>query len=738
MPNPIPPQKPNRVKTPTVLQMEAVECGAAALAIILRYHGKLLPLVELRITCGVSRDGSKASNIVRAARQHGLIARGYRKEPEGLVKLRPPFIIHWNFNHFLVVEGFGKDRVYLNDPAQGPRTVSYEELDRAFTGVVLTFEPGPQFVKSREQQSTLAALRKRLKGSERGLVYVVLAGLALVIPGLAIPTFSQIFVDQILIGGLRDWIAPLFIGLGLTAVMRGALTYLQQYYLVRLQTKLGLTTSAQFFWHILHLPIDFFNQRYAGEIGARVALNDKVAELLSGRLATNAVNLVMAVFYALLMFQYNTFLTLIGIAMALVNLVALRYVSRRRVDENQKLLQQRGKVLGTSMSGLQLIETLKATGAESDFFARWAGYYAQSVTAQQDLALSSQLLSAVPPLLSLLTTAIILTAGGLQVMDGYMTVGMLVAFQSLMASFSAPINQMVDLGAQLQEAEGNMKRLDDIQRNKTISQSERHSEAELAEVKLSGLVEFRNVTFGYSRFDPPLVQDFNLTIKPGARVALVGSSGSGKSTLARLAAGLYEPWSGDILFDGKPRHQFARRLITNSLAMVDQDIFLFKGTPMDNLTLWDQTIPREHVFQAAKDAAIHNDIAERSDGYESTIEEGGRNLSGGQRQRLEIARALADNPSILILDEAMSALDPLTEKEIDDNLRRRGCTCLIIAHRLSTIRDCDEIIVLDRGRVVQRGAHADMMRSGGPYAQLIRGESTGARSAIDSVWEALQ
>jgi NHLM bacteriocin system ABC transporter peptidase/ATP-binding protein len=702
--------------------MEATECGAAALAIVLGYHGRMVALEELRIACGVSRDGSKANNLVKAARTYGLNAKGFAKPPESLPALPLPLIVFWNFNHFLVVEGFGRDKVYLNDPATGPRVVSSEEFDEAYTGVVLVFEPGPDFRCGGTRPNLFQALRARLTGSGVALSLVILATLTLLVPGLALPAFARIFVDQVLVGGVTGWLEPLLLGMALTAVVRGVLTWLQQFYLLRLETQLAIGTAGRFFWHVLQLPVAFFTQRYAGEIGARVALNDRVARLLAGKLATTLLSLFLIGFYLLLMLQHDLLLTLIGVGVALLNVVALALIARRRADGNRQLQHDRGKLLGTAYAGVEMIETLKATGAEADFFARWSGYHAKVLNAEQRLARFSQVLSVVPPLLSALNTAAILVVGGLRIMDGQMTIGVLVAFQSLMASFLQPVNQLVALGGTLQEVGADLSRLDDVLRYPRDSHGGEESGAVASSARLNGQIELRDVSFGYNPMDPPLIAGLSLSIPAGARVALVGGSGSGKSTVAKLVAGLYAPWSGELLYDGQPRHTLPRATFTSSLAVVGQEITLFAGTVRENLSLWDATISEAAIMRAAEDAAIHAEILVRPGGYDALIAEGGRDLSGGQRQRLELARALALDPTVLVLDEATSALDPLTEQQIDANLRRRGCTCLIVAHRLSTIRDADEILVLERGTVVQRGSHAELISRPGSYRLLVQSD----------------
>ncbi|MDT9721983.1 NHLP family bacteriocin export ABC transporter peptidase/permease/ATPase subunit [Paenibacillus sp. ClWae2A] len=716
---------PRRVKTPTVLQMEAVECGAASLSIVLSYYKSFIPLEELRMSCGVSRDGSKANNILKAARQYGMEAKGYRKNPEDLRKMPWPVIIHWNFNHFLVLEGIQKDRVFLNDPVTGPREITFEELDQSFTGVVLTMKPAEGYVPQGQTSSLLSSLSSRIKGSEKALIYAIIAGLFLVLPGLVIPVFSKIFIDQVLLGHLNNWLFPLLIGMGITALLRGFLTWLQRYYLLRLEMKLALSSSSRFFWHVLRLPIEFFSQRHSGDIASRVAINDRVAQLLSGQLAVAALNCVMILFYLLLMLQYSVLLTMVTVGVSLLNLLFMQFITRKRNDQNLRLLQESGKMQGVSMNGLQVIETLKSNSSETDFFVKWSGYQAKLLQSNQQFGVSNQFLMSVPALLTSLGAVSVLFFGGFQVMDGALTIGSLVAFQSLAASFSQPVNEMVMLAGTIQEAGGSMKRLDDVLQypvDRQIQSDLDEADEQKDTAKLSGQVQISNLTYGYSKLEAPLIDQFNLSIQPGMKVALVGGSGSGKSTIAKLIAGIYEPWEGEIRFDDLRRNEISRHRMGNSLAVVDQEIVLLEGTIKENITFWDATIPETDIVRAAKDAVIHDHIAERSGGYDHMISENGGNFSGGQRQRLEIARALSGNPSILILDEATSALDPATEKLVDDSLRRRGLTCITVAHRLSTIRDADEIIVLERGKIIERGTHTFLMEQNGYYTRLIQSQ----------------
>jgi NHLM bacteriocin system ABC transporter peptidase/ATP-binding protein len=706
-------------RTPTILQMEAVECGAAALAMVLASHGAWIPLEQLRLECGVSRDGSKASNIVRAARRFGLAAKGFRKEPSTLHELPMPCIIHWNFNHFVVLEGIKGDRAYINDPAIGRRRVDMAELDLAFTGVVLAMEKTEAFRQVGRKPQGLRLLLRELGSSKEAVALLVIVSFALIVPGIVAAGFSKIFVDDILIKHADNWLAPLLIGMGVTALFRVVLTVLRQSLLLRLQTKLAVVMISRFLWHVMALPVEFFTQRHSGDIASRVSANEQIARLLSGGIAANALNLTSILIFAAAMAIYDVPLAALGVGLSLVNVLALKLIGQRQEDLSRGLALERGKLVGATVSAVRTIETLKASGLEDEAFGRWAGIQAKALNSEQTLGLSAILLEMLPTLLSGLTVAAILGIGGLRVIEGSLTLGSLIAFQSLMASFSAPVTDLVNYIGSFQTIKGSLERLEDVYNYPPDNAGTAVLPADRFPPKLAGKVELRNIQFGYSVLESPLLTDLSITVQPGARIALVGASGSGKSTLGKLICGLYKPWAGEVRLDGWTLPEIPKQVFANSVAYVDQDIFLFEGTVRDNLTLWDNTVTEADIFRALQDAAIHEDIATRAGNYDCHVNEGGSNFSGGQRQRIEIARALVSNPSIIVLDEATGALDPNTEKIIDDNLRRRGCTCIIIAHRLSTIRDCDEIIVLQRGSVIERGTHEQLLTCQGTYAKLV-------------------
>ncbi len=722
------PIRPTKRHTPTLLQMEAVECGAAALGMILGYFGRIVPLTELRQRCGVSRDGSKASNVVKAARLYGLQAKGFSKTFQAAKELACPYVAFWQFNHFLVVEGFSKHAVYLNDPAVGHRQVTLEEFDAGFTGVVLIMEPGPDFERGGRLPSVWRGLAQRLRGNVSALILIALAGLLMVIPGLAIPTMASVYIDSVIVEGRLDWFRPLLVAMVGTIVIKLILHAVQSFYVRRLRLSLTTRLNSQYFWHALRLPIGFYTQRFPGEIANRMDLNGKLATSVAGPLLNTFIDLATMVLYGIVLLMFHVPLTLVATAFALVNLLYLRRVAKRRIEANIRYSQEAGKLGGFTIAGIQSMETMKASGLENDFFAKWMGYYVKSSNAGQALHHAGQYSQVVAVVVDTLTTVFILVVGGFSVIRGEMSIGTLVALQGLMGSFLAPLNRITNLGSTLQELRGDLLRLDDVLANPTSQQLASEIEATTksppSKLKLDGHISVRDLTFGYSPLDPPLVEGFSLDVQPGHRVALVGGSGSGKSTIAKLICGLYHPWSGEVLFDGLPRSHWGTDVLSQSMGMVEQDIMLFEGTVRDNLTLWDSSIPESALERAGHDAHISDVIRDLPGAFSALLSEGGRNLSGGQRQRLEIARALVNEPTVLVLDEATSALDSETEAIIDSNLRRRGCTCIIVAHRLSTIRDCDEIIVLERGKVVERGTHDELWNAGGKYGDLLRHQDT--------------
>jgi NHLM bacteriocin system ABC transporter peptidase/ATP-binding protein len=708
---------PRRVHTRARLQTESVECGAAALGIVLEYHGKYESAARLRELCEVSRGGAGAGAILRTAREFGLDARAFSCEVEDLRRLQPPFVVFWNFDHYVVIEGFRGRRVYLNDPASGRTAVSPDEFDRGFTGVVFTFQKSGAFRKSGARPSCVRSLLRRLEGRGLAVTFVVLSTLALLLPSMAAGLLPKILFDAVLTEGAAHWLKPLLFGMTAGAAALSALTLLQQRALASVETGLASASAARFFWHLLHLPTSFFSRRRSGELADCIAANDRLAGLLAGDVATSVIHAALAGLYLAMMARYDARLAAVVAAFAVVNVVVLYYASRSRSQDSCRIARERGRTYALAVGGLSGIETIKAMGSESEFFNAWAGSYGGLLSFEQRMQRSNLLLGSVSPLLSSVALAAVLGLGGGRIMEGYLTLGMLIAFQTLTTSFLEPLQRLMQMGSKLQQIEGDVARLDEILENSPVERSPA-APANAVGRRLTGNVELRSITFGYDSGAPVLV-DFNLSIPAGSRIALTGSSGSGKSTVAKLLTGLYRPSGGQILFDGVPRERLPREVLQHSIAAVDQEISLFTGSIAENIALMDDTLPREALVSAARDAAIHDEIEAMPNGYGHRIEDGGRNFSYGQRQRIEIARALAVDPRVLILDEATSALDPITEKTVLDSLRRRGCTCIVVAHRLSAIRDCDEIVVLERGRVAERGTHEQLALLGGRYATLI-------------------
>lgn len=710
-----------RVRTPTLLQMEAVECGAASLGIILGSMGLYVPLEQLRLVCGVSRDGSSALNMKKAAEQYGLQARVFRRTAEELLKTEPPFIVLWEFKHFLVVEGFSNNTVYLNDPATGPRKMTFQEFEEHYSEIAMTFEKTEAFRTGGSSPSIWPGIFERLKHVKMPLIFLMLTGFGGIMIGALTPIFTKIFFDVILGMRIFSWGAWYIAFFTILLLLSGAFGFLQTFLLIRLNGKLSVQFSAEYLWHILRLPVTFYQQRFGGEIAYRLSLNDTVINSITGDLATIFLNIFFIAFYAAMMFSFNATIASIGVVATLINLFAMIYTQRTRTDAYIYLQQSFGKFMGFAIGGFNYIETIKSMGGEGVFFQRLSGYFSKYLNVEQSLGKKNSILTSIPPFLQLATKAALFGIGGYLIIHEDFTLGLFMAMQALLDNFMGPVMKLIDFGSLTQTVKTDIMRLDDVLKNPIdpLFTKYKDEKAPKNKFELEGYLELKNITFGYSRLAPPLIENFNLLLKPGQRVALVGPTGCGKTTIARLINGLFQPWSGEILFDGMPRSDLSRDQIVNTLATVDQDIFLFAGNVKDNLTLFDTTITDEVIIRAAKDAAIHEEILQKPGGYQFHLGEGGMNLSGGQRQRLEIARGFILKPKILILDEATSALDSKTEEVIIRNLRHRGCTTIMVAHRLSTIRDCDEIIVLDQGKVVQRGQHEQLKAELGIYRDFI-------------------
>ena len=716
-----PPGKSKAAKVPVVMQMEALECGAACLAMVLAYYGKWMPLEQVRVDCGVSRDGSKAGNVMKAARSYGLEAKGYRMGLEAVKGISAfPCIIHWNLNHFVVLCGFRGNHACINDPARGSVKVTMDEFDKAFTGIVMVFAPTENFEPDGKRTSTLAFARKRLPGAGAAMVFVMLTSIIGYVFTLLNPAFSRFFMDRLLTGENSELLTPFIALVAAVSLLQVFVAAIRAVYSLKINGKMAVVGRGSFMWKVLKMPMEFFSQRMAGDLLTRHKANETIAEQLVNTLTPLALSAVMMVFYLVVMLRYSPLLTLVGLVSILINIVMSRVISEKRVNITRVQTRDAGKLMSATVSGIRMVETIKASGAENGYFQRWAGYQASVNEQNTKYTRLNQYLGFIPAFITTLANALVLVLGIWLCMRGEFTLGMVTAFQSFLASFLSPAMTLVTAGQTLQEMRTQMERVQDVME---YPEDPYFSDAPVSEDedydKLTGAVELRNVTFGYSKLDPPLIENFSLNLKPGGRVALVGASGCGKSTISKLISGLYQPWSGEILFDGKPISEIDRAVFTGSVAVVDQDIILFNDTIANNIKMWDDSIEDFEVILAARDAQIHDDIMARPGGYQGKITEGGRDLSGGQRQRLEIARVLAQDPHIVIMDEATSALDARTEYEVTNAVKERGVACIIIAHRLSTIRDCDEIIVLDHGKVAERGTHEELFKKGGYYTELI-------------------
>ena len=699
-------------KVPVVVQMETVECGAACLSMILAYYGKWLSLEQLRTDCGVSRDGSNARCIVQAARRHGLDAHGYRADISHLEHMAPA-IIHWNYNHFVVFKGFDGGLAYINDPGIGSIAVSMEDFNRSYTGVAITASPTDQFKPHGHQTSILHYVRENIRGVSDAFIFTLIMGILTAFAGMLYPLFSQVFMDDIITGKNEEWTVPFFVGMGALVVFHFLLAFLDNVYGRRFSGSMSLKGNTRFLWHALNLPMEFFAQRYVGDIVQRQSLNETITTTLVRILAPYAINILLLIVYVVVMARYSFLLTLMGLMSVALNIYVVRKESELRNNLSRAMEQTEGKFYGITMSCVDNIESIKAAGAERKFFEFWAGYFARRNN--QEVLFEARSFS--PYVFGHVANALVLILGAALILYGDFSIGMLMAFQGFMAEFMRPAMGLMQGSTTVIELRSQMERIDDVIAYPTEKWSDDANEAHGA--KMGGMFEMKNVTFGYSPTSEPLIKDFSMKLEPGKSVALVGTSGCGKSTIAKLVAGLYEPWSGDILFDGRKRSEISHEEYVNSVAVIDQNVVLFDDTISENLKMWDHSIEDFTMTMACIDSGIRNDIISRPRGFNTKLVKGGGNFSGGQRQRMEIATALAREPILLVMDEATSALDTVTEREVMQNIRQCGASLIVIAHRLSTVRDCDEIIVMDHGQIAERGTHDELMSRDGIYKKLM-------------------
>ena len=719
------PLKSGVAKVPVIMQMEALECGAACLAMILAYYGKWVPLEQVRLDCGVSRDGSKMKNIFLAGKHYGLESHGYKMEIEGLKKAATfPCIIHWDFNHFVVLNGFRGDKAVLNDPARGKVTVSMEQFDRSFTGLCLTFAPEDGFTPSGRRKSTLTYARGRLKGAGTAVAFVTLTSVIASLFGIINPAMSRIFYDRLLTRKAPEWLIPFIIAMAALAAFQLIVEWTKTVYSLKINGKMAIEGNASFMWKVLRLPMEFFSQRMSGDILQRKGTNASIAGTLVNTAAPLALNTIMMLFYLIVMLRYSPVMTAVGLGSLALNLLVARYLSSKRVNLKRVQLRDSGKLAATTLAGISMTETIKAAGAEAGFFRKWSGYQASVTTQNVRFFTLNDRIGLIPQIIGTASNYLVLFLGVRLAMEGSFTLGMIATFQGLLSSFMNPAMTLISAGQTIQEMRTEMERIEDVMEypDDPVMSREAPVEAGKSYEKLKGEIRITGLTFGYSRLSEPVISDFSMYMKPGQRIAIVGASGCGKSTVSKLITGLYEPWSGEILFDGKPIADIDRGVFTGSVAMVDQDIVLFEDTIANNIRMWDETIADYEVILAARDAQIHDDILRRHGGYQGRLTENGKDLSGGQRQRLEIARVLAQDPSVIIMDEATSALDAKTEYDLTKAIKDRGISCIVVAHRLSTIRDCDEIIVLDKGNIVERDTHEELLAKGGAYTELVTSE----------------
>ena len=707
---------PVRHRVPFIPQMEAVECGAASLAMVMAYHGHHAPLSEVRQACGVSRDGATARNIVVAARTYGLVPSARRLEPADLAAFDGPAILHWEMNHFVVLERWTPERVVILDPAEGRRIVTPESFDGSFTGIAIEFSRGASFAPRPKERVSRARYLGLLSGAGHALAMVVVASLALDLLAVVIPLATQLAIDDVIGRHRVDWLSLVGVSAAALVTFSAAWSLLRAQLAVRIRGRLDLSMTQQFVAHLLDLPVPFFAQRTVADLMSRVQSNKSIRDVLAGQSITLLSDGAMLLAYLGLIFAYDVGLTLIVLAAA-ASYVAIFLLARpslqARTDD-----AQRKDVRATSalLQILRGMSTLKSAGVERASRVQWRNAWIASLNAGGEVAERQQTVTATLSMVQLLVPIAVLLVGGRRVLAGALTPGHLVGFQMLAAGFLLPLQGVIETLLRLQIVPVLFGRMDDV------LQSAPEASGGTKAPRLSGAITLEGVSFRYSPTAQPVLSSISMHIEAGTKVALVGPSGSGKSTLARLLLGLYPASEGRILLDGHDLADLDAASVRRQIGVVLQETALFEGTVADNLGIFYPHAPREQLVHAARVAQIHDDILALPRGYDTRISSGGGALSGGQRQRLALARAIVHRPPVMILDEATSALDSVTESAIEKYLSTRACTRIVIAHRMSTVRDADTIFVLSGGEIVDRGRHDELLARGGLYARLLRDE----------------
>ena len=708
--------------TPLVMQLEALECGAASLTMVMAYYNKWVPLEQVRVDCGVSRNGSNAKNILKAAQKYGFKTKGYAYSVQKLKENgKFPAIIHWGKGHFVVLNGFSGNKAIINDPAKGLVKVDLKTFDKIFSGIYLEITPDETFVPGGKRKSIFSFAKKRLKGAIPLIAFFSVTTVIFYLFSIISPAMNQVFVDYLLDGKHQTWLIPFVILFAFVALLQVFLTIVQSISQYKIRGKLDLIGSTSYMWRVLRLPIEFFSQRMVGDLQGRQQENASIAETLVNVFAPLFFNAIMIVVYLVVMINKSWILSLVGVFTILVNIFVSTRISKVRINVSRVQARDNAKLSAMTSKGIEMVETIKSNGAEQSYFDSWSEVQNDVVAGKLKMSRTNLFLGLIPAFVSLVANYSILILGVYFTMQGEFTIGSILAFQGLLSAFMSPASTLINSGQALQEMRTMMERVDDVLEyplDKNVTR-----EIETKDVsKIKGNLVLKDLTFGYSRLDEPVLKNFNLEIKQGQKIAIVGSTGSGKSTLSKLISGLYSPWSGEIIFNGQKIEEIDHEIFTSSIAVVDQDITMYEDTISNNIKMWDESIEDYEVIMACNDAQIHEQIMQRDGGYNAPVLEGGKNFSGGEKQRLEIARSLASDPSIIILDEATSALDAKTESEVVKAIKARGITTIVIAHRLSTIRDADLIVVLNKGEIAEQGTHDELMKKKGSYYELVTNE----------------